>query len=362
MENWAKTAEDRLIDTYLPLYPWLITQQLKSLGCPLNKEGRSAIARMFVPPSSVVKSDICRNASDFLSPKLHSPTWRRRLRKRSQKAVRSELRQAIRENGPVIQAVRQALAPLAACLEAIDWLGLCSTKLSDFEEQQKQRLATLGECPEVIDELFPRQEILDPRLQKGLEDEDYHVAVIELLSEFCLRGESEIKPLITKKSGIWSIFNLDFGELEKPPRGLAISKSCDAVLSFFIHYDESRGKEVLHWLMHSHLPAAIWGQGRYVDVDSLGRPIGHDLTLGDVLPDNRGEEEFDDIEDRLVRETALEDLPASQREDSKLFLEADDQGVSPEQLCSEKNRAFKTAQRNFERAIKTLESKRTRPQ
>jgi len=276
--------------------------------------------------------------------------------------------ETIRERDPVMLAAREAFVEFRASLEASgpppNWDKIAELgSARDFEEAQRQKLATLTEIPTVLDGLFPRK-ILDYRLQKGLAQGDYRAAVIKLLVEFCLCGESEVEPRVTGKSKIWSIFGLNYDDFHGPkklPEAIAARKFFDAILSFFIHYDESRAGEVLHWLMHSHLPAAVSGLARDNRVDPLSKPIGDGLTLGDGLVDKRAEEKFDEIDDALVLETALEELPASQREDSKLFIEADDEGMTPEQLCAERKRDFKAAQRNFERALKTLRSKRVSP-
>lgn len=363
-----KTLQDRLIDTFLPVEFWYLLARLEwILDFRLTNDQVRGLVRFFLPPPDAMVRKMRKGWAKFLSPALYSPTGRRRLRKKVIRLLEKEWDEAIRERDPVMFAAKESFAAFCASLEASgpppNWDRIAELgNARDFEKAQRQKLANLAENPEVLDTLFPRWKVLDHRFQKGLAQQDYLEAAMKLLYEFCLTGGSEIEPTLTKKSAIWSIFGLDPDELEILPPDQRAKKVFDAVLSFYSNYDEFRAEELLRWLMHSHLPAAVSGLARDDRVDPLSTPIGDGLTLGDVLPDKTAEEKLDKIEDRiddlLALEAALEDLPASQRKDSQLSIEADDKEVSLEELCAERNRSFPAANRNFQRALRRLESKR----
>lgn len=361
MEKKVKTTEDKLVDAFLPVYFWYLIALMKCIGMRLTKDQAGAIVRFFIPPPDVLVRNVHKSLTIFLTPALHSPTWRRRLRREWIRPLKKEMDEAIRDRDPVLFAARESFAQFRASLETLgqpNWERITeSGGAHDFEETIRQKLTSLAENPAMLDSLFPLGKTLDPRLHrrvvKGLGLDAYYYGIIELLSEFLLEGKSEVQPRLTRKSEIWLILGLDPDELKRLPPAIGARKFFDAIFSLFIQLDEAKSTEMMVWLVRSHLPLALLGKGYYAREErSLDAPMGEDLTLGDTIPDPTTQNAFDLIEMWIDYEIFLQDLSAAQRRSVELRELGEKRGVTFKKICADEGEDYTTARQNLSRAAK----------
>lgn len=367
VEQKARTTDERLVDTFLPFVLWRPIKMLSFIGYPLTREEASAFIRFLLPPPASVVRVIKLEARDFLSPALHSPTWRRKVRRAMQCDFQEKLKRDIEKKHPMLLAARGFFAEFSAFLETSpsdrDKMveALNSYKARDLEKRQEQLFTALVESPQAIESLFPPEKVLDPRLYKriviDLGREELKAGVVALLAEYLLGGKSEIEVRITRKSKIWAILGLDPDELFKglpDPVGRRLFR---LFLAFSTEGDQSQLEtkltEVMQWGIRSSLPRALLGKWYYTPPpESIEKPIGEGLTLGHVIRDARAQDAFSSVEVRLDLEIWLEELPAAQRRDAELWAEAESEGMTLEEKCRKKGASYTAARKNLERARK----------
>lgn len=360
MEEKAKTLEDRLIDTFLPVHFWYLLARLEWIGPSLTKDQVRQLARFFLPPPDRLVRNIRRTWAEFLNPALYSPTWRRCLRKQAIRILQEQRDEGIREKDPVMFAARESFAQFRASLETSDppnWDCIAALgSARDFEEAQWQKLSTLAENPAVLDALFPPRKTLDSHLRKRvLGVEEYRLAIVELLADFLLEGKSEAEPRLTRKSEIWEILGLDYDDFHGPkrlPEAIAARRLFDAILSCFAPPDEAKLTGLTHWLIKSHLPRALLGTGYYVRVRSIDEPVSGDLTLSHIIPHPTAQAAFASLEKWVDYEVFLEDIPAAQRRSVQYKELAEKTGVTLKEVCAAKGEDYSAVRRNLSRARK----------
>lgn len=170
IEQNVKTMEERLVDTFLRSVLWRSIKMLNFFGCSLGRGEASAFTNFFLPTPTRLVRVIKLEARDFLSPALHFPTWRRKVRRAMQCDFQEELKRDIEKKHPVLLAARGFFAEFSAFLETLpsdrDKMVevLNSDKVRELEERQERLVTALVESPEVIESLFPPEKVLDPRL------------------------------------------------------------------------------------------------------------------------------------------------------------------------------------------------------
>jgi len=116
---------------------------------------------------------------------------------------------------------------------------------------------------------------------------------------------------------------------------------------------ETKLTEVMQWGMHSSLPRALLGEGYYTPPpESIEKPIGEGLTLGDVIRDPAAQDAFSSVEDRLDFEIRLGELPAAQRRAVEFYRAAEEQDMTLKELCEREQADYTAMRKNLERARK----------
>jgi len=227
VEENVNTLEERLVDTFLPFVLWRSIKMRNFMGCPFSKEEASAFTRFFLPPPARLVRVIKLETRDFLSPALHSPTWRRKVRRAMQCDFQENLNRDIEKKHPMLLAARGFFAEFSSFLgtspsdrdKMVEVLN--SYKARELEERQERLLTALVESPQAIESLFPPEKVLDPRLYKriviDLGPEELRSGIVALLYEYVLDGKSQTELRITRASKIWAILELDAEELFKGP-------------------------------------------------------------------------------------------------------------------------------------------------
>ncbi len=387
MEKTSRSAKERVADTYWPL----VIHPYRTLYGPFL--GRVMAQSFGCQPTSWFRADVSKMEHDNIEAFL-SPAYRRRFRNIYKRAFRTEVMEARREGIDARQMARESLSQMYEGLREelsgsdIEELsnGEIKANWPPFEELEKEihrielnRVPKIGQLQEERNqeaeqvardaegagEFFPIHSTIpgdsgtDARIRKEIlgqvgGTEGYALTVADILAE------AEINPLsiadsIRPGKALIRLFHLE--QLEKELEAAEFAQ-------VFRIIGRTIGKS-LKLLMAPE-------QGRQIVARSVGKVIIGQFTdhpyskwrkkslenlaeKGAQLSDSHAEEWLSEMEDRSVLESSLELLPASQRKDSYFLINAHKQGKTPEGLRRELgDRKYKSKQRNFQRAVKTL--------
>jgi hypothetical protein len=229
-------------------------------------------------------------------------------------------------------------------------------KLKDAENEVESAIKYFSENPRQMLQVFPPQRVLDPRYYKVTMEqvgtkEQYARDVTSFLYDL-YRGAA--KPRITTQSEIWTILNLDGGEIRKAPMEVYLPKLLRAASDIlFLNEDEVKDKsfKLIEWEIKSCLPKIILGEGSGVYKRRKERPL--DENRISVVTKS-----FKEVEERLDLDIALEELPAAQREDMNLYREAYREERMLEELCAERGKSYGAVRKNIHMAKRTLQKSR----
>lgn len=376
----TRTPEERLADTVQPLIPYI--------ACCLHGP---AVGRLFThiygerPTACLVRAwqklqDTfqIRNLLVFLSP-----TYRRRVRNK----IKIELKLYYEENNlPRLcrkimleswEGIKKVIKenepdlPLAGDLEkelqALDLSRI--PKYSDMELKAMERAERIGANEEEVLKLFPASSTVDPRLEASLlaavERTNYALTVGSVLAELQLESLSLAEKL-THRQG-FSLLSKITGLPTKKLKIMQPAEACEAVVKiitweFELAIDRERALKFVRGMIGKLMVNQFLDQPySKVKEVSLDEAIGDGLTLKDTIPCDQAAEQLSLIEKLIfLRQYLPQHLPPSEWEASDLFLRADEREITPEELCEEENKNYKTVHRNLQRAIKRLKSQSTK--
>lgn len=368
----TRTPEERLADTVQPLIPYMAR-------------------RLFGPPSGRLSAYIWGERptqrmveawrglqDDFQISSLLvfcSPTYRRRFRNEIKMRLRLyykgnnlprlcrkmmlESWEAIRK---VIKEIEPDLPPardLDKRLEAENFSRI--PKYSQIEAQAEERGKEIIKNSKEWAKVFPPVDpIVDPRLRRKLLAEvngydGYAWEVATTLAEAQTNARSLADNLTDRQvfSLLSALSHLSPKELKriKPSQGPHVLSDIFVELVKLLS-DERKGRKFLGYGIGKVLV------NRFLDHPySEKEKIPLDEILQDTISCDRAAEQLSQLENLIfLRQYLPEHLPPSEWEASGLFLRADEREITPEELCEEENKNYKTIQRDFERAIKRLKS------
>ena len=223
----------------------------------------------------------------------------------------------------------------------------------------------MAQKPEEIGGLFPPEKVLDPRVysqtMKELGTDGYNLQVIGLLMEFALRGESTVRPEITSRSNLWSIIGVDPKMLDNLPPKAGMILILDTLFNKggagLGKPDDEGLRKMAEWAIRTHLPRIVLGAGYTVRDDRevcLATPISESATIGDTLQDKEASKFTEEVEAGIDYQLSLKELPPAQRRALELFVMADKQGVTLQDLCAEKSENYVATRQNLKRARERL--------
>lgn len=375
----TRTSEERLADTVQPLNAYMIRLLFGSLFGRLFAYiyGERPTPRLVELSQGFQDSFQIRSLLVFLSP-----TYRRRFRN----DIKRQLRLNYKENAPsrlcrkelyeswdaireVVKEIEPDIPPardLDKRLVAEDFSRV--PKYSQIEAQVEQRARETTRNSKEWAKVFPPvAPIVDRRLRRELLEEvngydGYGWEVATTVAEVQINPRSLEGKLTDRQASslLRNLTHLSTEELKKAEPPHIFSSVFVELVKIAIDERKARefsGRIIGKVLINRHLDQPY----SKVKKVSLDKAIGDDLTLGDTIPCDRAAEQFSLIENLIfLRQYLPSHLPTAEWEASDLFLRADERGISAKELCEEENKKYETTQRNFERAIKRLESPSTK--
>ncbi len=237
----AKSAEDRLVDTFLPLIPW--TMQ-KLFGLFLSREEWHWLALVFVPAPKTIASRFRTELAYLMSPALDSPSARRKVRAYYQDNFRSEERNCGDDGKRMRSAALNYMLEWRKSLEAkgykANWARVrkirdCEAEIDAFYNQ----LATQPDLPRVF----------GPVSQTRAEE------IVSLCWEFAMYGQGGSKPNVTRDSPFLAILGIDPVQIETMMPQEVVPLVLDRFLAWPQIYDnlpEERKLGLLKWVIKTY--------------------------------------------------------------------------------------------------------------
>jgi len=379
----TRTPEERLADTIQPLIPYM-ARRLFGPACgqlfayiwgerPTQRmvkawrglQDRFQIRSLDVFLSAIYRRWFRNERKAFLRLYFEGNNLPQLCRK-----MMLETWEGIRE---VVKEIEPDLPPardLDKRLEGEDFSRI--PKYSQIEAQAEQRVKEIIKNSTEWGRVFPPVDpIVDPRLRRELLREvkgydGYAWEVATTLAEARIKPPSLAENLTDRQafSLLSALSPLSTKELKRVEPSQAPHVLSEIIVELVkIEIDERKAREFIgriigKVLINRHLDQPY----SKVKKVSLDKAIGDDLTLGDTIPCDRAAEQIEQIENFIfLRQYLPEELPPAEWEASGLSLQADEREITLEELCKEKNKNYKTIQRNSERAIKRLKSQSTKP-
>lgn len=377
MEKTSRSSKERLADTYWPL---LIYNYNTLYGPPLGR----IMAHFFgCQPTSWFTADVSKVKHDNIEAFL-SPAYRRRVRSSIRREWKTEIKEARREGIDVRQVARETLfyfyeglrqelsgsnieelskgeikadwPPFAELEKEIDRMDFSHIpKVGQLEAQQNREAEEIVRDAEGVAKFFSIYSVLDARVRNEIlvqvgGNEGYASTVANILAEAKVNPLSIAESSSARKALI-GLFSLkkELEAVEFPQVFRIIGKTIGKFMKLLMTQE---GEKIAALLIGKVLIDQFAEQ----PYSKYRKESLEELAEKGVKPsDSHAEEWSSQIEERSVLETLLEQLPASQREDCQLFLEAGD-SQSPRQLRDQLGETrYKAKQRNFQRGIKRLQ-------
>lgn len=379
-----RSYDERVADAYWPLIPFFYGQLYgRSIG--------RIMAYFFgCQPSSLFKAWAAELEPDNREAFL-SPTWRRRRRDEVKKGFKGKVIEArlqglnVRQMGretllQMYEGIRRELQgsnieqlsngeiqanwPAAAELDldtVLDGIDLSRIpKFSELEMRQRQEAEEISKATEEVAEVFPMHLTVDGRLRNEIlvqvtDSDGYASTVADIVAEVKLNPET-IKQSTSAIRTFFKVFPLarELKEAAELPQGFRIIGKM--IGRFMVLSRTPQGEELVRKMIGNML---IDQFVEHPYTKYRRESLEEAAEKGLELADSQVEEQSTRVEERAILESSLEQLPASQREDSQFFLEAGDFGKSPRELRDELGeKRYKAKQRNFERGLKGLENLR----
>ncbi len=238
-------------------------------------------------------------------------------------------------------------------------------RIGQLQEQRNRKAEEIARDAEGAGEFFPIHSTIpgdsgtDARIRKEIlgqvgGTEGYALTVADILAE-CEISPLSITDSIRAGKALIPLFQLEYVEKELEDAEFAqvfriIGRTIGKCLKLLMAPEQ--GKQITARLVGKVIIDQFtdqpYSKHRRESLEALAEK-------GVQFRDSQAEEWPSEMEDNSVLENSLELLPASQRKDSHFFIEAHDQGKTQEELRSELGeRKYKSKQRNFQRAVKTL--------
>lgn len=349
----VKTPDDRIVDTFLPLFSWVIGQVLGKdwgahLSCSLYPAPASLRRILLQDFGGVDKAALAE---------LESSCRRRKIRREYKDRLSPFMQAEAKRCAPVRFSLDKVCADAKARGYEPNWAH--PPKWCDLEREYESRTEEIVSDPEELEKVFP---------PAGLVCEDYSSLLAKRIGEGTNYGETLAGTIYELRHHSHS---LEIGEIRRrhlaqefvqmiglepeQPEGMNLGDMLNSILK--LSQDEGKLKEIANMVVGSMLTKDFIGEGRSGPYSRLEKKSQHEADSGMPLDALASEDnELQRVEERLLIEGRLEELPAQQREDVKLLLLADKEGRDPREVCQENERKYETVQRNFERALKFLEA------
>lgn len=377
MEKTGRSAKERVADTYWPL----VIHPYRTLYGPFL--GRVMAHSFGCQPPSWFEADVSKLERDNVEAFL-SPAYRRRFRNIAKRAFRTKVMEAKRQGIDPRQMARQSASEMYEGLREelsvsnieelskgeikADWPPFAELekeihridfsrvpKIGQLEAEQNRKAEEIVKDAKGAAEFFPTYSTIDARVRR------------------------EILVQVGGKEGYASTLANILAEAEVRPLSIAESTSAKKVLIRLCHLEEELEAvpfpqifRIIGRTIGKFMKLSMTQEGSRIAARLVGKVVMDQFTdqpyskypkesfenlaeKGIQLRDSHAEEWLSEMEDRPVLESSLELLPASQREDSYFFIEAHEQGKTPEELRRELgDRKYKSKKRNVQRAMKTL--------
>ena len=350
---------DGFTNTLLPVFSWFLSRLLSGiLGCKLTvvllhptTKYRDRVAGTWV------ENNWLFSCSEILS--FETASGRRRGRKKLRKLLRPFFREMKRSREWLLfrhrfqekwnrlkgtsSDDRPPTIPPKARIE-IDIAKL---------EKRRDEQVTAYSQDDILSAFPIGSTFTESSLRRRVKSEvdDYPETMRSLLWEasqyWNLIGKIEIR----EDSKFWEILGFD------PNDAPNLEALIDWILDFSLgEANEDKLMYLTRWFMDRIVVSQFilhpYSDKRFV---SLHKRVADGLTLEDTVADYRVQDVFDEIDNRELLESALEELSPAQREAAELNLQAEDTSELRRRLGDKKS---SSVERNFQRALKRLEELR----